>query len=158
MKAMSTTETPPSGRTRKVFSNAEDENIRRLVAKYGVGNWKKVAEECPDRSARQCRERWVCFLAPNVKNGPWTKEEDAELVREVEKRGRRWRQLEQVFPFRSDINIKNRWVRLERIRRRSLVCEPDTRMSAFDRVFSRLLEEDSAKLSTERGVFPFDMI
>jgi hypothetical protein len=90
-----------------VFSNSEDERIRRLVTKHGDQDWTHIAENVPGRSARQCRERWSSYLAPHVINGPWSATEDRLLLDKIDEIGHQWKKLELYFPGRSNINIKN---------------------------------------------------
>lgn len=66
------------------------------------------------RTARQCRERWKLYLSPDIKNGPWSREEDSQLTNLVSSEGRLWAQIAQSFDNRTDVNVKNRWVLLHR--------------------------------------------
>ena len=89
------------------FSKADDEQLRKFVALYGE-NWGKIAEKM-GKSPRQCRERYISYLDPNLVNGPWTPEEDEKLRQSVKKFGTKWVTLTKIFPGRSDNNLKNRW-------------------------------------------------
>ena len=51
--------------------------------KYGDQDWSVISQRLyfmntnPNkiyRCAKQCREHWNCYLNPNLKKGPWTKE------------------------------------------------------------------------------------
>jgi hypothetical protein len=137
-----------TNKTRNVFDDHEDERIRQLVGKHGSDNWKQVADEMPGRTARQCRERWMSYLDPHIHNGPWTPEEDQLLRHKFETCGPRWRELEVFFPNRSDINLKNRWRKLKKreISHQVPQYSYDEKFAIFDRIFYRLLLEDSAEL------------
>lgn len=50
------------------------------VKQYGAGNWARVATLVPNRTAVQCRERWVNVLDTNLKKGPWSKAEEDKLI------------------------------------------------------------------------------
>jgi hypothetical protein len=144
------TNVQPRNKIRNVFNNDEDEQIRQLVSKYGCENWKQVAADLPGRTARQCRERWISYLAPHIHNDPWTLEEDRLLRQKVKIYGHRWRELEMFFPNRSDINLKNRW---RQLKSQTIFCpvpwyKHDDKLELFDRVFLRILIEDTAKLET----------
>ena len=91
------------------FSPQEDEKLRRLVAIYGDKEWKLVAQKMPNRTTRQCRERYKSYLAPDIKNGPWTPEEDELLRQKYKEYGSKWSIIQSFFASRSDVNIKNRW-------------------------------------------------
>lgn len=94
---------------RHKFSPEEDEKLRQIVQEQGSNNWRFVAELMPGRSARQCRDRWKNYLAPGIKNGPWTPEEDQLLEEKYRELGSQWSRIAKCFPNRTDINIKNRW-------------------------------------------------
>lgn len=91
------------------FSPQEDERLRQLVSIYGDKQWKLVAQKMPNRTTRQCRERYKSYLAPDIKNGPWTPEEDELLKQKYKEYGSKWSVIQTFFKSRSDVNIKNRW-------------------------------------------------
>lgn len=41
-----------------IWSQQEDETLQTIINQMGVGKWKDVATMIPNRSAKQCRERW----------------------------------------------------------------------------------------------------
>ena len=94
---------------RQLFSYEEDEQLKRLVEKFGDKDWKFIAKRMPGRSTRQCRERYKNYLSPEIKNGPWTKEEDDLLKEKYSEYGPRWSVISKFFKSRSDVNVKNRW-------------------------------------------------
>lgn len=97
-----------SHRQRQIFTLDEDKHLLELVEEFGQ-DWRKIAKSMTNRSTRQCRERYRNYLAPDIKNGPWTNEEDHLLEHKVMELGQRWSMIAKFFPTRSDINIKNRW-------------------------------------------------
>ena len=92
-----------------MFSAAEDNTLRELVLEHGEKNWRVISKYMPNRTTRQCRERYKNYLAPNVTNGPWTTEEDLLLEQKYMEYGPKWATIAQFFKNRSDVNIKNRW-------------------------------------------------
>lgn len=52
----------------------EDEKLRKAVAEFGGRNWKKIAEQIPERTDVQCLHRWQKVLRPGLIKGPWTPE------------------------------------------------------------------------------------
>lgn len=61
------------------------------------------------RTGKQCRERYINHLDPNMKREPWSKEED-EVIRDLfPEVGSRWSQYIEHLPGRSDNAIKNRY-------------------------------------------------
>lgn len=96
-------------RSRSKFTPKEDEQLTFLVESIGVDiDWKAVAKKMPDRTPRQCKERWINYLAPNLDKSPWKEEEDQLLIKKYEELGPRWKLIAQSFPNRTEINVKNR--------------------------------------------------
>lgn len=56
----------------------EDDVVREMVLKYGVGQvkWSVIASKLPGRIGKQCRERWFNHLDPAIKKGGWVEDED----------------------------------------------------------------------------------
>lgn len=96
------------------FTPAEDVKLRALVQFLGTSSWNKVAEYMGTRNARQCRDRYKNYLAPNLSTRPWTLEDDEKLNNLINTMGRKWSQIAKEFPGRTDINIKSRWMLLQR--------------------------------------------
>jgi hypothetical protein len=99
----------------------EDQALRRLVGAYGLGQWEAIAACMPERSARQCRERYDYYLAPSAYCRPWTPEEDARLEEKVAECGSRWALLTRFFPGRDSGQLKSRWHTAVARRRRTVV-------------------------------------
>lgn len=87
----------------------EDERLRELVGIYGVHRWSAVGALMKTRTNKQCRERWLNVLSPDISYAPWTPCELRRLVDEVERRGRAWASLEKSFPGRTANDLKNKW-------------------------------------------------
>jgi hypothetical protein len=99
---------------RDPFSTEEDAKLRELVALVGEANWPKIASQLPRRSARQCRERWKLYLAPDVKNDPWSMEDEQRLLKTYLAVGPKWMLIAKAFPERTANNVKNRAKQLVR--------------------------------------------
>ena len=99
------------------FTPVEDMILVEQVTLCGNKGWKSIAEKIPGRNGRQCRERWVNYLSPDVSKRPWSREED-ELIKElVLERGMRWKNMKSFFKERTDVMIKNRWAKIKNIRK-----------------------------------------
>ena len=105
-------------RVRNKFTPQEDDTIIRIVNDFGAHSWRLIAANLPGRTARQIRERYVNYLAPNVCKEPWTEEEDQQLREKVAEHGRKWSQIAKYFENRTDVTIKNRWLKLQRCDRK----------------------------------------
>ena len=63
----------------------EDEELCRLIRQYGNKQWQQIAQELnnnlgANRNGKQCRERWVNFLNPEIKKDPFSLEEDILIL------------------------------------------------------------------------------
>jgi len=64
----------------------EDLLLKQLVAERGQKQWQEIANEInkkmgnTKRQGKQCRERWINFLSPDIKRDPWTAKEDLLLL------------------------------------------------------------------------------
>ena len=94
---------------RQMFTTEEDNLLIEMVKEYGDKNWRVISKHIPNRTTRQCRERYRNYLSPTIKNGPWTEEEDLLLEQKYMEYGPKWATIAQFFKSRSDVNIKNRW-------------------------------------------------
>jgi hypothetical protein len=101
-------------RSKHKFTPEEDAQIRQFAALHGVKQWDLLAQTLPDRSARQIRDRWAHYLSPQVSAKPWSLDEDRQLLRLCLQNGTQWSVLVKHFPGRTDINLKNRWNKLQR--------------------------------------------
>jgi hypothetical protein len=115
------------------FSYADDQKLRSLVDSVdNVDNvdWNAVADEMDGKNPRQCRERWINYLAPDLNTEPWTTDEDALLVDKYRELGSRWVQIAYFFPNRTDCMVKNRFHKLWCRERKNLgVIGPPTKFT-----------------------------
>ena len=96
-------------KNRKFFTPQEDEILRQVVWRYGARNWILLSSMLPGKTARQCRDRYVNYLAPGLSHMEWSQQEDDLLKSLVEEYGQKWSLIAKKFPHRSPINVKNRW-------------------------------------------------
>ena len=94
---------------RRKFTNDEDQKLKDLVAQLGTKSWEKIARLMPERTARQCRDRYKNYLIDTLVSDPWTPEEDAVLIRMFHELGPKWVEIAKALNGRSGNNVKNRW-------------------------------------------------
>ena len=96
-----------TGHSKKnAWTAEEDALLHRIITEQGHGHWTQVAAHLPGRMGRQCRERWFNHLAPEVKKGDWSKEEDELIVMAVREHGTKWSLIQKSLPGRSDNAIQ----------------------------------------------------
>ena len=101
-------------RARNKFTKSEDIVLINLVNELGTRDWDIIAARMPNRNARQCRERYLNYLSPNLSHEPWTPEEDRLLEQKLKEFGAKWVNISKYFKNRTDTMLKNRWLVLAR--------------------------------------------
>ena len=97
---------------RKTWTAGEDEEILRLVKNYGSANfnWSEVADKLNEkklnvlRSGKQIRIRYLNQLDPTLKKGPFTAEEERQIVEFHTQNGTKWSKLAKLIPRRTQAN------------------------------------------------------
>ena len=95
--------------SRKRFTQEEDATLKSLVDKLGVKLWDEIALHMPNRTARQCRDRYNNYLFKEITHQPWTPEEDRLILEKYQEYGPHWVKIAKFLNGRSGNNIKNRW-------------------------------------------------
>jgi Myb-like DNA-binding domain len=99
----------------KVWTKEEDSTLLSIVQKMNMPmKWSVVAQSLPDRTGKQCRERYVNHLNPRLKTSDWNPVEDSTIFHLYNTIGSHWSSMSKVIPGRTDNGIKNRFHNLRR--------------------------------------------
>lgn len=110
---------PKQGR----WKTEEDARLLEIIPSLGTQSWVDIAKELvdamkehhgqdpkgPQRTCKQCRQRWTNFLDPTVRRAQWTKEEDEKILEMVKLYGHKWSDISRQLNGRSEALVKNRW-------------------------------------------------
>ncbi len=96
------------GKMKNMWTFIEDRLLRQL-AEASPRNWNAIAASLPGRTGKQCRERWLNHLRPNIRKGNWTEHEDKIILSEQKRIGNKWASIARLLPDRSDNSVKNRY-------------------------------------------------
>ncbi len=107
------TPTPRPNYKRTKFTSEEDEKLRELVEVQRISDWGLIANNMPERSPRQCRERYLNYLSPNANVALWTVEEDILLLEKRIEFGPKWPSIAKYFQRRNEIELKNRYLSIK---------------------------------------------
>jgi hypothetical protein len=91
------------------WTSEEDQQLRSAIRAYGTDSWNRISAFVPTRTGKQCRERWIGRLSPEVSKDNWLPEEDEMLIQAHAVQGNCWTLIACKAPGRSALNVKNRW-------------------------------------------------
>lgn len=106
-------------------------------------NWGIISKLIPGRTPKQCRERWVSNLNPEIKKGDWSAEEDKQIL-----------ELNKLYPYKWATiakNLKGRTENAVKIRFKSLTRTLE-RKRKRERMKQRSWGEKSNGSSSEDAV------
>ncbi len=113
--SLASTSTSSSQRISRLWTPKEDKALLDAVAQNNNRLcWPKIALDIPDRSGKQCRERYLNHLGPHLKHSGWSALEDATIFRLYAIYGSKWSKIVKSIPGRTDNGIKNRFHHLRK--------------------------------------------
>lgn len=99
----------------KAWTKEEDALLLSIVKTMQMPmKWSIVAQSLPDRTGKQCRERYVNHLNPRLKVTDWNALEDSMVFHLYNSIGSHWAKMSKIIPGRTDNGIKNRFHNLRR--------------------------------------------
>lgn len=72
-------------------------------------NWALISTYLPKRTSKQCRERWLLQLDPNINKSAYTDEENYLIYLLQKKHRNKWALISKNLNNRTDNSIKNQW-------------------------------------------------
>ena len=72
-------------------------------------NWSLISTYLPRRTSKQCRERWLLQLDPNINKSSYTDEENYLIFLLQKKHKNKWSLICKNLDNRTDNSIKNQW-------------------------------------------------
>ncbi|CAN0864664.1 Transcription factor MYB46 [Linum grandiflorum] len=98
---------------RGLWSAAEDEKLKKYMSSNTgrrLGCWGEIARNAGlQRCGKSCRLRWINYLRPDLKRGPFSPYEQCLILHLHSLLGNRWSQIAARLPGRTDNEIKNFW-------------------------------------------------
>lgn len=106
---------------RNPWSLQEDDLLRILVEKLEK-KWKRVSQVLNQtiykgikiRNSKQCRERWINHINPDLAKSIWTDSEDIYIIEQQQLLGNKWSKISQNLKGRTENLVKNRFKTLNR--------------------------------------------
>jgi hypothetical protein len=91
------------------WDDAEDSLLKQLVARHGH-QWRVIAEELPHRTPAQIAARWEKCLASSLVKGPFTPDEDSQIIDFVAANGaHNWPRMATILSHRTPKQCRERW-------------------------------------------------
>ena len=99
----------------RIWTKYEDQRLICGIHKFGE-NWVRVSQFVGNnRTKAQCSQRWYRSLNPGIMKGPWTFEENKQLIELVNIHGdRNWKKVASVLTNRTDAQCRYHYLQLNK--------------------------------------------
>lgn len=117
----------------KPWTAEEDHELIKLVEEHGKHNWPNVSKNLTTgtRLPKQCRDRYMNKLDPNLRVDQWMEDEDRKIVAAQNKLGNRWAKISKFLDGRSEVAIKARWYQALQARAEEIIQSLDKSEFSF---------------------------
>jgi len=139
-------------RKRNDWRPEEDARLLELMEEFGQ-SWAMISSKLPGRTGKQVRDRYVNNLAPGIRCGCWTPEEDQMILSLRNMNGNRWSYIASHLPGRTEAQVKNRFYSY--IKKKSINDFPKTENFSSP-VTSQEIEVDFEEDLFEVGTAAYD--
>ena len=120
-----------------------------LTFHLGAKKWNAISDIVGTRTGKQCRERYMNHLDPQLNDGVWTKEEDEIIIEAQKEHGNSWTMISTLLNGRTANSIKNRWYSTLRRnydkkyvkRKRAYVPKPKKKLKKIKKKEEEITEE-----------------
>jgi len=85
----------------------EDQLLLAWVNEHSATKWTECSKLIRGRCGKQCRERWVNILNPEVKKGNWSDHEQDVIFQNLSTYMTSWSSMSKIIPGRTENAIKN---------------------------------------------------
>ncbi|CAJ1949558.1 unnamed protein product [Cylindrotheca closterium] len=122
----------------------EEDDVLKFAVETEGGppiNWKRIAHTYMNntRTALQCKSRWTKSLKPGLARGPWTKEEDACILR-YKQEGLKWSEISKYLPGRLPEHISDRY---------NNVLDPELKKDPWTNEEDRILFQEQRRIGNK---------
>ena len=108
-------ETPPNNAKiweDHVTSIQEDKILLKTVSSYKKIEWKTISDKVTEsvnklKTPKQCRDRWLNYVNPSLKNEKLSEDDFQKLFSLQMKFGSKWSKISKEFPEKSQNLLKN---------------------------------------------------
>lgn len=108
------------GVRKQKFTPLDDKRLMDLVLQYGQ-KWEVIAKKMNNKNSRQVKDRYINYLAPNIKSGAWSSQEEAKLMSLFLEIGPHWKKIASFLDGRTEVDTKNHFKMMLRHQRREQI-------------------------------------
>lgn len=93
----------------KKWSAEEDSLLLKVVKSYKERNWKEISKYFKSKDPLQCFSRYK-RIRPGLNRGPWTKDEDKQILKLIHCYGSNWAKISKAMGSRNGKQIRDRYI------------------------------------------------